>query len=314
MNRVAVLNRLNAPVDIETVEHAYVPEGYVGVNITCTGICGAQLQDIAGEKGNEQYLPHCLGHEACGFTDDGRKVIVHWRKGAGAGRPGIKYRGNGGLVNAGPVHTFGERVVVSENRVTEVPDDFPDELGCLLGCCLSTAICTMEHVAKAQSGESVAVIGCGGVGLSCIKAARMAHAGIVHAWDKSEAKRTLALNAGAEVWGCLRCHDVIIDTTGANLETALKYIAPSGRIILVGQGIQVVTIDRSIFSGEGITIQATQAGGFRPEQDIPRFVEMWREGKLDADGLISHRLGLDYINEGIDLMRSGRAARVLIYP
>lgn len=319
--KAAVLRELNYPLSVdEFIESGEVGFGQVGVRILCAGICGAQLQEIDGHKGDPSHLPHFLGHEACAIVEQiglgvnhvklWDKVILHWRK-----RDGFDVNGKGcDDVKAGPVTCFSEYAIVSANRVTKVPDDLPDDLACLLGCCLSTALGVIENEAKVKFGESVLVIGCGGVGLAMILAAKLANAHPIKAVDLAD-KREIVESLGAEFYQInpYEMFDVIIDTTGTFSEFGA--LGPSGRYIAVGQPSKsaIINLKSSFFSGNGQRIQATQGGCFSPGTDIPRYVNLWRSGALDDyKKLITHRISLDEINDGIELMRKGKSGRVLI--
>jgi S-(hydroxymethyl)glutathione dehydrogenase/alcohol dehydrogenase len=348
--KAAVLTVLNAPL---TVADIAMPDslayGQVAVKILASGICGAQLQEIRGEKGNAPFLPHLLGHEGCGIVETvgegvtrvkpGDKVVLHWRKAAGieaacptygwwkkpdTGAPGREMSRHS--VGGGRVTTLSEYTVASENRLTPVPKDTPVELCALLGCGLSTALGTIESEAAVKFGESVLIVGTGGLGCNLIRCACMAKANPVVAVDIHANKRRMALDLGATHYvdstkddlSKIGRFDVVIDTAGAgdSMEKTLPLLGPSGRFIMVGQpgpGKAVsMTNARHMFEGEGKTIKATQGGGFRPELDIPRYVRMWKAGVLNIDGIITARLPLRQINKGIELVKAGKASRVLI--
>jgi Zn-dependent alcohol dehydrogenase len=326
--KAAVLTELefNQPL---TIMNVTVPDnlwhGQVLVKLIVSGICGAQLQEIAGHKGNTAHIPHMLGHEGCGIVQavgpdvtnvkQGDKVVMHWRKGEGCDSEPAVYSDG---ITAGHITTFSELAIVSANRVTKVPDDLPADLGALLGCALSTALATIENVAKVKFGESVLVVGCGGVGLSLILAAKLAHAHPIVGVDYKEAKKIWTEALGAIFSFTpprLSQFDVIIDTSGQM--PFLEHLAPSGRYIMVGQPIPYSTIyihrAHTMFNGTGLSIQATQGGNFNPTLDIPRYVRLWRSGALDDyRNLISHRVDLERINAGIDWVRDGQAARVMV--
>jgi len=348
--KAAVLTELNSPL---TVTDIAMPEslayGQVAVKILASGICGAQLQEIRGEKGNAPFLPHLLGHEGCGIVENigegvtrikpGDKVVLHWRKAAGIEAACPTYgwwkksaaAGSGREmswhpVGGGRVTTFSEYAVASENRLTPVPLDTPVELCALLGCGLSTALGTIESEAAVKFGESVLIVGAGGLGCNLIRCACMAKANPVVATDIHANKKRVALSLGAtryvdssqEDLSKIGRFDVVIDTAGAgnSMEKTLPLLNPSGRFIMVGQpkpGEAVsMTNARHMFEGEGKTIKATQGGGFRPELDIPRYVRMWKAGVLNIDGIITARLPLRQLNKGLDMVRAGKASRVLI--
>ena len=246
---------------------------------------------------------------------------MHWKKGDGADVPSVDVFGD---IKAGPCTTFSEYTYVARNRITPIPSDVPSDLACLLGCCLSTALATVENVARIKQGERVLIVGCGGVGLAMILAAKVAGAIQIVATDSMQSKSKLAHDIGAT--GFIPAYmedyyfgpdrfDVIIDTAG--VITRANLLAKGGRYIMVGQPLPEMTLQPFtagwIFQGNGGRVEATNGGGFNPTKDIPRYVQMWRDGKLDDyKKIITHRIKLDEINQGISLMRDGKAGRVLI--
>jgi S-(hydroxymethyl)glutathione dehydrogenase / alcohol dehydrogenase len=351
--KAAVLTQLNAPLQLLDLEPQMVKQGSVCANgqvlvdVIVSGICGAQLKEIQGEKGNADFLPHLLGHEGCVRIREvgpgvsvqlkGRKAVAHWRKGAGpeAFLPARYDGGNGKSVGGGHVTTLCQQAVVSANRLTTVPEDVPDELCALLGCGLSTALGTIEQEAKVRFGESVLIVGCGGVGLNLILAAKLAQAWPIVGMDVVEEKRSVVLQLHADTYVNskidsvldtmnafgLKGFDVIVDTSGSveAIEVTMPLLSETGRYILLGQPKpgQALKIEGALhmFHGEhGKRIMATQGGGFRPSVDIPRYIQLWRSGALKLDGVVSHRLPLTEINRGIDLVRAGQAGRIMVYP
>lgn len=329
----ALLTAHNQPLSLQPIGFCGVDFGQVRVRVLSAGICGAQLQEIRGEKGGP--LPHTLGHEGCGIVEEigpgvttveeGDKVVLHWRKAAGieSEHPRFLIDKDGPLYATGKVTTFAEEVVVSENRVTRVPDDTPADLAALLGCSLSTAIGTMENEAGLRFGQSILIVGCGGLGGALIKAARLAHAGRITVCDCHASKGPLARALGADdftvepadIKGSFDC---VIDTSGDGwtMAEAFTHLAPSGRAIMVGQprpGESLELINaRHFFDGEGKSLRATQGGGHQPDRDIPRYVELWRRGLLDYRPLISHRFPLARINDAIALVQAGHAGRIIL--
>lgn len=303
--------------------------GQVRVRMQASGICGAQLAEIRGEKGNAKFLPHLLGHEGCGIVEEvgigvtrvkaGDKVVLHWRKASGIESDFPRYEFDGREIQSGKVVTFAELVTVSENRVTPVPLDTPRELASLLGCGLSTALATLQHEADFAAGESLLVIGAGGLGLNLLRAAKLFHATPAVCVDIHESKRPLVETTGAEyICGGTPAQkfDVVVDTVGSSETVALacRFLAPSGRIVLIGQPKAALEIpaEADLFAGEGKSIKATQGGGFQPDRDLPRWLKLWRQGKLVVDGIVTHRVPLEQINDALDLVRAGGAGRVLL--
>lgn len=340
--KAAVLTKLNAPLEVLHVDPVGPEYGQVLVRVLASGICGSQLQEIAGHKGNGAHLPHLLGHEGCGIVEEvgygisrvkeGDKVVMHWRKAAGIESESPTYILNGREITSGRVTTFSELSICSENRLTPVPHDTPDELCALLGCGLSTALGTIERDAAVRFGESVLIVGVGGLGCNLIRAAVLAHASPIFAMDINEDKGPLANMMGANVcrptWAQMRewmriwkvdGFDIVIDTTGDSqaISTSLTLLNPSGRFVMVGQprpGEDATLIGaRHMFDGEGKSIRATQGGGFQPHLDIPRYTKL-SPNILGIEKIITHRVKLDDINQAIDLVRAGCAGRIIVTP
>ena len=355
----ALLTAHNAPLTLAEIAPAGPLEfGQVLVRVLVSGLCGAQLQEIRGEKGGP--LPHLMGHEGCGIVEEvgpavtrvkvGDKVVMHWRKAAGLESPIPRYKICSDRLNSaasagsaesgkipsafgdaasstaqnitftsGRVTTLATHSICSENRLTPVPADTDPTLAALLGCGLSTALATVES--ETRWGDSVLVLGVGGLGLSLLAALDLTKPSRICACDNNERKRSPAQCAGAEFINLtdekLSGHfDLILDTTGAPsaMETALTHLAPSGRYVMIGQpppGKPVcLNAARHMFDGEGTTIKATQGGGFRPDLDIPRYLPALQD--LYLGRLITHRCPLEKVNTAIDLVRQGEAGRVMV--
>lgn len=332
--KAALLTAPNTALELRDIEWQPLRYGQVLVKVLATGICGAQLQEVRGEKGN--HFPRLLGHEACvevlqcgdevRSLKAGDRAVAHWRKGQGIESESPRWMLDGKTHTAGQITTFSQHSVISENRLTRVPEGTPIELCTLLGCGLSTALGTMENEANLRFGESVLIIGCGGLGLNLILAAKLRQASKIVVIETSEEKKAMAHSMGAHsahpgFWGMENeSYDVVIDTTGNAdaISEGMKRIAPSGRFILVGQPKPrenvTLTNARHFFDGDGKSIIATQGGRFSPTLDIPRYVEMHKSGLLNLNGLITHRMPLAEINRGMNLVSQGQAGRVLIEP
>jgi Zn-dependent alcohol dehydrogenase len=337
--KAAILTELNQPLTLGDVETTELLVGQVLVKILVSGLCGAQLQELAGEKGNANFLPHLLGHEGCGIVQEigvgvttvkvGDKVVMHWRKSDGIEAPFPKYIYNGKEMSSGKVTTISEYSIVSENRLTTVPDDTPDELCALLGCAMTTALGTVTNEANVKYGESVLIIGCGGLGLHLIEACKLANAFPITGLDVNDKKEDISKRAGATTYYNISKNnindiikdgsiDIIIDTTGNEniLRDVFPKLSGSGRLILVGQpkpGRDIVIPNANkLFSGTGQTIKATQGGSTNPTEDIPRYVKLNKAGILTIKNLITHRFNLDEINDAFDMLKSGNAGRIMI--
>jgi S-(hydroxymethyl)glutathione dehydrogenase / alcohol dehydrogenase len=178
--KAALLVELNQPLVIAEVE---LPDqlsfGQVLVKIHYSGICGSQINEIRGAKGEDKYLPHLLGHEGSGTVvavgpgvktvkpDD--HVVLHWRPSDGLQADPPKYKWNGKPLNAGWITTFNEYGIVSENRLTPIPTMFDLRIAPLFGCAVTTGLGAVVNDAKLKIGESVVVFGVGGVGMKLFR-------------------------------------------------------------------------------------------------------------------------------------------------
>ena len=336
--KAAILVELKKPLVIEEIETPPLRFGQVLVKIHCSGICGAQINEIEGAKGPDKFLPHLLGHEAtatvveCGegvtTVKPGDRVVCHWRKGAGLQAPTATYSSKSfPKINSGWVTTFGDYSIVSENRVTRVPADFDEESGALLGCAVTTALGVVNNNAKLGIGESIAVFGTGGVGLNIIQFAAKVAAHPIIGIDLHDHKLELARKLGATHTlnarqGDLREEirkivgpqgvDVAIENTGVAdvIETAYEVTAPQGRVILVG--VPPKAARHPSFYTLPLhfkkVLTGSEGGDCRPEIDIPKLVRLCQSGKLDFQGLVSKRYRLEQINEAIDDLKHGRVA------
>jgi Zn-dependent alcohol dehydrogenase len=331
--KAAVLIEIDAPLAVCDVELNELKVGQVLVKVLMSGICGAQLHEIRGHKGNAKFLPHLMGHEGCGVVEAvgdgvttvkvGDRVVMHWRPGTGIEAPFPSYVLDGKPMSGGKVTTFSEYSIVSENRLTSVPQDTPPELCAILGCALTTAMGIIDNEVDLKFGESVAVIGTGGVGLNLIQAAAMKSACPIIAVDNNLSKAQMCLDIGAskfyasidEIEGKV---DIVIDTTGIPevISQGISILSNTGRMILVGQpapGKFVEVMNAvNLFNGIGQSIKATQGGKTNPQEDIPRYIKLYKEGLLDVSKLITHTFTLDQINEAFDLLKSGNAGRIMI--
>jgi len=339
--QAAVLTEHNQPLHFMNLISAGLEPGQVLVRVQASGICGAQLNEITGVKGQDRHLPHLLGHEGAGWVIDigpgvrqvkvGDAVVMHWRKGAGIDAEPPKYltETEGDAVGGGWVTTFNTRAVVSENRLTKIEPGVPVEIAALMGCAVTTGLGLITNEARVRIGESVAVFGAGGVGLNCIQGASLVAAHPIVAVDVNEQKLEQAREFGAThavlaktvmnddgvFWPELPRPDVCIDTTGQPrvIEAAFDILAPGGRLWLVGQVrhdqyIRVQTL--AMHAGKKIAV--SDGGGTQPNQDIPRYLRLWKAGKLKLAELITHRCALDELNPMLDRIRAGEVGRAVI--
>ena len=309
--------------------------GQVRVRLLASGICGSQIGEINGAKGEDKFLPHLLGHEGCGLVEDigpgvrhvavDDKVVLHWRKGLGIEAIPPVYSWEGRRVNAGWVTTFNERAVISENRLTRVPPETDPEIAALFGCAVTTGFGVVVNNAQVKIGESVVVFGAGGVGLNMVQASAMVSAYPVIAVDLQYEKLELARALGAthtinaaeeDADAAIRALmpggvDVFIDNTGNPeiIATGYSLAKPQGRTILVGvpkTGNDVTLFSLPLHFGKVLT--GSFGGETVPERDIPRYLALFQQGRLELKSLITHRFTLDEINVAVAAMLDGRVA------
>lgn len=341
--RAAILAELRASLIVDEVElPRELAVGQVLVKVRYSGICGSQLGEIDGNKGEDAYLPHLLGHEGAGFVEAvgpgvrhvkaSDTVVMHWRKGAGIDATPPVYRWRGKQLNAGWVTTFNEYAIVSENRLTAIPDDTDLKIAALFGCAVITGFGVIENNAKLRIGEAVVVFGAGGVGLNIVQAAALVSAHPIIAVDRFENRLELASAVGAthvvnsqkvdareaiERLTRVRGVDVFIDNTGNPqvIEMGYSLTKPGGRVVLVGVPKKGETV--SIYSLPlhfGKTLSGSHGGEASPQHDIPRYLDLVRAGRLSLAKLITGIYALNDVNQAIDDMRAGRTAgRPLIH-
>lgn len=337
--KAAVLTDINYHLKLMDVFNNELKPGQVLVGIKCAGICGAQLNEISGAKGPDLFLPHMLGHEGGGIVTEigpgvrhvqvGDHVVMHWRQGVGidAG-PSIYTSGVDIVVGSGPIATFAEQAVVSENRVTKIDTDIPFDVAAMLGCAVTTGLGLINNEAQLKFGQSIAIAGVGGVGLNIIQGAALASAGRIIAIDLIEKKLVQATRFGATVTirnqggfvNAINRHgglvDVFVDCTGIPdiINEGLGSVKPGGKLILVGQtrfGLDLKLTNMALHYN-GKTIIDSQGGLTNPTTDIPRYITLYRRKKLNIDGLITHRYPLEDINEAIKQVRSGNTGRCVL--
>lgn len=337
----AILVEQKQPLVLDEVELPALGFGQVLVDIKATRICGSQIGEIDGVKGPDKWLPHLLGHEAGGIVCEvgpevrhvkpGDRVVAHWRPGRGIEARGAIYQWHGKNCNAGPITTFQQLAILSENRVTVVPPDTDFEICCLLADTLTTGFGVINNDAKVKIGEAVVVIGCGGIGLGTVLGAKLAGANPVIAVDVQDHKLAVAAQYGAthtinstkedfseavlKILGGAR-PDVVVDGTGnpAVLEQAFALAGNFARVV----GVGVMAHDRKISLNTlplhlGKVLRGSHGGESRPADDIPRYLRMLRDGRFDPRGFVSHRISLAEVNEGIAKMRSGEVIHCLIH-
>jgi S-(hydroxymethyl)glutathione dehydrogenase/alcohol dehydrogenase len=225
--------------------------------------------------------------------------------------------------------SFAEQMLVHEHALVAIRPDMPLDRAALIGCGVMTGVGAVMHTSNVRPGETVAVIGCGGVGLSAINGAAIAGAGRIIAIDMSPAKDNMAKSFGATDFLCAADGDpvkAVLDMTkggvhhsfeaiglGKTAEQAFNMLRRGGTANIIGMipiG-QTVSLMGAAFLGEK-RIQGSMMGSNRFPVDMPRLVDFYMSGKLKLDDMISRRIKLADVNEAFAEMKGGQIARSVI--
>jgi len=336
----ALLVQTGAPLVLAEIDIPALKPGQVLVEIAYSGACGTQVMEWRGDKGEDKWVPHCLGHEGTGTVLEtgsavtkmkaGDKVVLSWIKGSGIEAGGAVYAWGEKKVNAGGVTTFQRHAVVSENRLTLLPAELPMDLAVLLGCAAPTGMGAVYNVLKAQPGDAVAVFGTGGVGLNAVMAAALVGAMPVIAIDPNPTRRALAPLYGAT-------H--VIDPGAADVLTEIKKIIPQGvdiavessgvpaamemavnatrqqggRAVVIGNARHgsVLSLSPSVFN-QGKSLMGTWGGDSVPDRDYGRFARLLGAGRFPLRNLLSKPYALEQADQALSDLASGKIGRPLI--
>ena len=338
--KAAVLTELNKPLEILYLDIPKLLPGQVLVKILFSGVCRSQLMEMQGGRGLDPWIPHLLGHEGSGIVVDtgpgvtkvteGDEVILGWLKSDGIDAPGAKYNSNIGVINAGPITTFSNYAVVSENRLVKKPIGLTFDVAALYGCALPTGAGMVLNELNPSPSNTVAVLGLGGIGLSALMALKALGVKKVIAIDVSSEKLELSKRLGA---------DHIINSNNENCALAVQKIMPSGVDICIESAGTVSTIElgfqlirskggRLIFAshppeGEkialsphelisGKSISGSWGGGSRPDVDIPKMFQLFSSANTPLQSMLTKRYPLHNINDALSDLSSGQVFRPLI--
>ncbi|MGN5113521.1 S-(hydroxymethyl)glutathione dehydrogenase/class III alcohol dehydrogenase [Aeromonas jandaei] len=355
------------PLSIEEIEVMPPQAGEVRVRIVATGVCHTDAFTLSGED-PEGVFPCILGHEGGGIVESvgegvtsvkvGDHVIPLYTPECGeckfcrSGKTNlcqkIRATQGKGLMPDGttrfskdgqPIYhymgtsTFSEYTVLPEISIAKVDPTAPLEEVCLLGCGVTTGIGAVMNTAKVKEGESVAIFGLGGIGLSAVIGARLAKAGRIIAIDINESKFPLARKLGAT--DCINPNDynkpiqeVIVELTDggvdfsfecignvkvmrAALECCHKGWGESVIIGVAGAGQEISTRPFQLVTGR--VWRGSAFGGVRGRSELPSYVQRYMQGEFRLDDFITHTMPLEQINEAFDLMHQGKSIRTVIH-
>lgn len=336
----ALLVATGQPLELAEISIPALNPGQVLVEVAYSGACGTQVMEWRGDKGEDKWCPHCLGHEGSGIVLEtgsavtkvkkGDRVVLSWIKGIGIEAGGAKYDWNGKTVNAGGVTTFQRHTVVSENRLTLVPAQMEMDIAILLGCAAPTGMGAVTNVLKAAPGDAIAIFGTGGVGLNACMAAAFSGGWPVIGVDPNPARRELALKFGCthvvdpadgDVVEQIRKIvpggvDVAVEATGlpAVMDQAVQSTRQQGgRAVVIGNAKHGAKLDLNpgVFN-QGKSLMGTWGGDSVPDRDYPRFGRLLASGRFDVRGLLSKPYRLEDAETAMQDLAAGRVGRPLI--
>jgi S-(hydroxymethyl)glutathione dehydrogenase/alcohol dehydrogenase len=336
----ALLVQTGTPLVLAEIDIPALKPGQVLVEIAYSGVCGTQVMECRGDKGEDKWVPHCLGHEGSGVVLEtgaavtkvraGDRVVLSWIKGSGIEAGGAVYDWDGRKVNAGGVTTFQRHAVVSENRLTLLPGELPMDIAVLLGCAAPTGMGAVDNVLKVDAGNAVAVFGTGGIGLNALMAAALAGAMPVIGIDPNPARRALAKVFGAthvidpsagDVLAEIRKivpHgvDLAVESSGqpAVMEQAVNATRPQGgRAVVIGNARHGarLSLDPAVFN-QGKSLLGTWGGDSVPDRDFGRFGRLLASGRFPVRDLLSKPYALEQADRALQDLAAGAVGRPLI--
>jgi S-(hydroxymethyl)glutathione dehydrogenase/alcohol dehydrogenase len=340
---------------LDDVEAVGFGPGKVRIRVRATGLCHSDVSAMNGVL--PQPAPFIPGHEGAGEILDvgdgvtnvkpGDRVLVCWLPACGAcpackrgqtqlclagfmnaGTPNFK-RPGGDVFGFAGTGTFTEEVVVDAGCAVPIPDDVPFDIAALIGCGVTTGLGAAINTADVAAGSSVAVIGCGGVGISAIQGARLKGAAQIVAVDPVASRREAALRFGAteavapDALGDAKQRitagegfDYVFEVVGksATARTAYETTRRGGTLCVVGAGALDDFLQLNMFElfFDEKKILPSMYGGGDVLTSYERAIALWRAGRIDLESLITHRVQLAEINEALDQMRTGAALRTCI--
>ena len=361
----AVLRGVGQPLAIEHIRVTALRPDDVLVRIKASGLCHTDLEVIEGSLAYP--MPIVLGHEGAGIVEEigdavtdvkvGDSVVCSWNPHCGhcfycerdlpilceiysRHQPsGHLLDGTSRLAGAGgTIHHFSvvsshaQYAVVPQSGAIAVPKEIPHDRACLIGCGVMTGVGAAARIAAVEPGATVAVIGCGAVGLNAIQGARISGAGQIIAIDRQAARLDSAKQFGAdlglrgepaEIIDGVRAAtqgrgaDIVLEAAGneVGFRIAAEITRPGGQLVFLGKVnfSKDVSFRWGSLMGEK-RITRSAYGGARPKRDFPWLARLYLEGKLKLDELITARLPLSRINEGFDAMRRGEGIRTVVLP
>jgi S-(hydroxymethyl)mycothiol dehydrogenase len=340
MDRGVVLRELER-FGVEEIDLDEPGPGEARVRIEATGVCHSDLHVV--RTGFNHPLPVLLGHEGAGVVEavgegvehiaPGERVVVGWRSPCGECRwcrRGTRYLCRTPAMAPNRVHTsdgedllgvfragtFATRTVLHSAALVPLNVELPMEQACLLGCAIATGVCSVLKTAAVWEGASVAVIGCGAVGLSAIQGARIAGAGEIYALDLDERKLEAAKRFGATHTGEGERLDFVFDVVGRPETVALgiRMLGHAGTLVYIGlpQPGAEAALPLDYAFDRRLRILVSHGGDHVPADDFPMLAQLASEGRLDLAGMVTKRIGLDDVGQAFDDMEAGDVIRSVV--
>jgi S-(hydroxymethyl)glutathione dehydrogenase/alcohol dehydrogenase len=359
MSKAAVHVAFNEPLEIRTDVVVAAPgEGEIKVRIAASGVCHS---DLSVQNATLPLPPPCvLGHEGAGVVEEigagvtgfdvGDHVVLTFvpqcgecyfcKKGEGfLCEGGNKFNGGKRLKSGGQdltqmteLGTFADLTVVPAISAVKIDKDVPLKIAALLGCGVQTGVGAALNTADIKKGDTVAVIGCGGVGLNVIQGARIAGADRIIAVDTMESKLQMAKEFGATDFVDASDGDPVTKvkqlTEGRGVDVAFEVIGlqptiqqamdmarRGGETVLVGVprfDVNITFNPNFAFIMTAKTLKGCWYGSTNASEDVPRLLDLYKKGELKLDELISREISLDEVNEAFEAMKSGEVARSVI--
>jgi S-(hydroxymethyl)glutathione dehydrogenase / alcohol dehydrogenase len=355
--RAAVVAGQDAGIEIRDVVLPELGPDQVRVRVAAAGVCHSDLSMMNGTL--RPSFPLVLGHEAAGTISaagagvtrvkPGDRVVVNWAPPCRHcwfclnGQPylcksveGVASLPGGALPDGTPLHlamgvgAFADEVVLPAAGVVPLADEVPLDVAALLGCAVLTGVGAVRNTARVRAGESVVVIGLGGVGLSAIAGARLSGAGPIIAVDVAADKEKLAIASGATHFTAAndkqskqiraltggRGADHAFECVGraATIKAAWGCVRRGGQVTVVGVGRldDPVSLNALEIYHFARTMAVSVYGSGDADRDIPWLAEQVILGNLDLEPLVSHRIGLDGLTDAFNRMEAGVGARSLL--
>ena len=271
----------------------------------------------------------------CFYCRRGQTHLCDRNRGMGMMDDGTSRLSKNGQIILHGINTacFAEEVIMRDHAVVKIDDDIPFEVAAVIGCGVLTGVGAAINTAKLHPGEAVAVIGCGGVGINVIQGARLAGANPIIAIDTMDSKLDMAERFGAthrvnasekdavatvmELTGA-RGADAAFEVVGhpALERQAFDMTRRGGRAVFVGMAAftDEVTLPSLLLALGEKNVLGCYYGSCDPKRDIPRFLSLWKAGKLDLEGLISQTSTLDGVNAAFEDMEAGKVIRTVLIP